>query len=187
MPRSGSRICFGRSFASPSEEASVARTDSAEPRTVVGVTLNLGRGLKMMKNEKWLSTKIRENCSQWFWYSFEHARTWSVPDLHAVSPRRFPFWVETKIVETPNCLLPFRSGQPSWLDEHTQRGGRAFVVTGIISEQSVVITPLFYPPISCKNLVAKVKVRVIQEFSPTVSLQSKTLWEEFQECLSVKA
>jgi len=141
----------------------------------------------MKLNEKWLSRKIRENCSKFWWQSFEHARTWSVPDLHAVAPRRFPFWVELKVVETPNCLLPFRSGQPNWLDEHTQHGGRGFVVTGIISEKSLVVTPLFHPPISCRNLVAKVKLKVIQEFSPTVSLQSKTLWEDFQDCLSVKA
>ena len=135
-------------------------------------------------NEKWLSRKIRENCDRWFWYSFEHARTWSVPDLHAVAPRRFPFWVELKVVKTPECLLPFRSGQPSWLDNHTHHGGRAFVVTGIISEQSVVITPLFHPPISCRNLVAKVKVRVIQEFSSTVPLEDRSCWNKISDCLA---
>jgi hypothetical protein len=79
-------------------------------------------------NEKMISKHIREKWFQCAVHSFENITKRDVPDLYIISQRVPPFWVEIKVVESSNCVIPFRKGQPQWLDNHNNMGGRAFVL-----------------------------------------------------------
>ena len=127
-------------------------------------------------NEKWLSRKIRAECKPWFWYSFECAAIWSVPDLYAVAPAMMPFWVELKIVKTCECLIPFRRGQPQWLNNHTRQGGRAYVLVGVQQTNSIVLLPVH----DNADLVARMRISDLSVTSRQlfeVDLASVNPWE----------
>lgn len=81
-----------------------------------------------MKNERWLSKKLRERMPEHnlHCYTFEDCGR-NVPDLYVVGQRP-AFWLELKVVDSCDCLIPFRKGQPQWIDEHREHGGQTFIV-----------------------------------------------------------
>lgn len=94
--------------------------------------------------ERTISEKLRENFPRISaggkLYSFESSLTFSTPDLYVVVPvSRGPAlcgWIELKIVPSEDCRIPFRSGQPGWIEDHCKAGGCALVLVYCINSRS---------------------------------------------------
>jgi hypothetical protein len=79
-------------------------------------------------NEKELSKKLRTKFNVIKLRSFEACGLPDVPDLHAIVGRGLEFWIELKCVKSELCLIPFRKGQPAWIEKYVHDGGIAFVL-----------------------------------------------------------
>lgn len=81
-----------------------------------------------MKTEAWLSKNIRQRFHALRVYSLESAGVPGLPDLYLVGRGVKPFWLELKVAASPGSAIPFRPGQPEWLDEHHRSGGSALIL-----------------------------------------------------------
>lgn len=92
-----------------------------------------------MRTEKWLGDQVARNWTRVRRFSFEHCGSPGVPDFYCVAPGAIPFWIELKVVSSVERLIPFRTGQPQWLDEHALAGGRAFVLVWVETPKTLVL------------------------------------------------
>lgn len=82
-------------------------------------------------NEEWLGRQFTKYEFGFKSYSFEECGKFNVPDLYCVSLKVPPFWIELKVVPTIQCVIPFRKGQPKWIDEHDANGGTTYILVGV--------------------------------------------------------
>lgn len=83
-------------------------------------------------NEKKFSLRVRERVPHRFCQSFESALIPGVADLYMVLPRGGAVWLELKVMESTGAKIPFRPGQPQWLESHARAGGRSIVAVGVL-------------------------------------------------------
>jgi hypothetical protein len=96
-----------------------------------------------MKNEKWLSRKLRdEHCPDLFIESFEWSMVPNTLDLYCVSRHtRRSCWVELKVVNTRAQKIPFRKGQVPWMARHMEAGGSSMLLVYIDKENRFLLAP----------------------------------------------
>jgi len=97
-----------------------------------------------MKNERWLSRNLRENCTdeRVALRSFEWIGQQAVPDLLCIARRNDQerantFWIELKVVNTRGQKLPYRPGQLPWIKEWHAAGGRSIVLVWCDKEKTL--------------------------------------------------
>jgi len=78
-------------------------------------------------NEKWISQKIRKGFKKIRLWSFEACALPNVPDFMA-AVQGYSFWLENKCVDSSNCLIPFRKGQPAWIEGYEKENGTVFIL-----------------------------------------------------------
>lgn len=93
-------------------------------------------------NEKWMSRGMRKKFKAIRLHSFESARMANLPDLFAIV-QSFQFWIELKCVPNWNNKIPFRKGQPEWIEQYEKDGGRCLIL--VLSEDASTIFILHGP------------------------------------------
>lgn len=92
--------------------------------------------------EKIISKKLREVFPRvsggGMAYTFEACSVFSVPDLYIVAPARVPFWLELKVAQSSSSKIPFRHGQPAWIDMHSKAGGQTNVLVYSEMDQEIL-------------------------------------------------
>ena len=112
----------------------------------------------MNMNEKWFSKKLRSVFSIIHLRTFEASRLPDVPDLHAIVARGLEFWIELKCVRSHDCLIPFRKGQPEWIENYMHQGGIVFIL--VIDQRANVAQLLVLDSPDDIRKIAQMKLRV---------------------------
>lgn len=89
-------------------------------------------------SEKTFSNFLQQRIASQFIQSFESVGLPGVPDLYVVPLIGEAYWLELKVMMTDGARIPFRPGQPQWLDRHADAGGRANVVVQFQSSALVL-------------------------------------------------
>jgi hypothetical protein len=134
-----------------------------------------------MRNEKWLSRKFREKCkgSDLEIFNFESAWCLGAPDLYLVNPVVGGFWVELKVVNSPQCKIPFRKGQPQWLEANARAGGCAWVLVLSNKEEP----GLWLLSSSYAKSLALLKLREIPKEMIAGKFHTSSEWGKLKEVL----
>lgn len=90
-----------------------------------------------------------------------------MPDIYAIRTCGRTCWIELKVVPTIWCQVPFRRGQPQWLEDHAERGGRSWVLILVDS-----VDELWLLDGGHARGMSKVKLGL---FRPTVIIPIKSL------------
>jgi hypothetical protein len=112
--------------------------------------------------------------------TFEACGLPDVPDLLATAGRGLDFWIELKCVKSAQTLIPFRKGQPKWIEDYIHDGG---IVKVLVMDQTAHLLYLLEltSPIDIRTL-AKSKLRdAFNSFGVAVIRQSLSDWAQTTE------
>lgn len=101
-----------------------------------------------MINERQLSKTIRTKWGKRIsLFTFESALVFQVPDLHCLcyygEGKVSAGWIELKVAKSDHCQIPWQKGQPQWIDQYVQHGGRVLVI---------VLTPTSFFIFNCSDV-----------------------------------
>lgn len=128
--------------------------------------------------EKYISRNLRERATRTALYTFESCGQQAVPDLHGVSDRR-AFWVELKVVDNVQRLIPFRPGQSEWLRDYEEAGGVAFV---LILDRETGDFYLLFGKYAHEN--KKLPVEQFATHAVATLAEGRTCWANIDEALA---
>jgi hypothetical protein len=71
--------------------------------------------------------------------SLESSRVNSFPDLLITGQYTGPFLAEVKLIKCGGEKLPFRKGQPQWIEDHTKRNGKVVILVGVQASNEIYV------------------------------------------------
>ncbi len=137
-----------------------------------------------MTNEKRFSKNLRSTFQRIRLRSFEACGLPDTPDLLGIIPRLGTrgspvFWIELKCVKSVMRQIPFRRGQPKWIDDYEKDGGKVVVLVLQMDQNLIwILRPKGHvrQMVGCKlvDLDPSLVVTILPHTSPT-AIESRVI------------